>query len=76
MPRHDRHRRRLLSALTLIPFAGLLRASAAAAQSVSPPIAQPVEPTKAGFLARARALRDRPSARATSPTERWSCATA
>jgi len=58
MPRHDRDRRRLLSALTLVPFAGLLRASPAAAQSVLPPIAQPAEPTKAGFLARARALRD------------------
>jgi pyrimidine deaminase RibD-like protein len=51
-------RRNLLSALTLIPFAGALHISRAAAQAVSPPLAQPAQPTKAAFLARAYALRD------------------
>ena len=55
--RHDRYRRDLLSALTLAPLAGLWR-SPAAAQSAPPPLVQPAEPTKAAFLARARALRD------------------
>ena len=58
MPRHDRVRRRLLSTLALVPFAGLLRASPAGAESVSPPLVQPAEPGKAAFLARARELRD------------------
>lgn len=62
MHQYRRGRRHLLSALTLAPFAGLFwRASPAAAQSGAgsrplPP--QPAEPTKAAFLARARALRD------------------
>ena len=57
---HDRDRRRLLSSLTLAPFAGVWLAPPAAAQSGtgSPPLRQPAEPTKAAFLARARALRD------------------
>ena len=57
---YDRNRRRLLSALTLAPFAGVWRAPPAAAQSGAglPPIPQPAERTKAAFLARARALRD------------------
>ena len=52
-------RRLLLSAL-LVPFDGLVRAAPAIAQSGAtlPPIVQPSEKTKAGFLARARALRD------------------
>ena len=56
MPTHDRSRRRLLSVLPLLPFAATL-ASPAAAQT-PPPIQQPTERTKAGYLARARALRD------------------
>jgi tRNA(Arg) A34 adenosine deaminase TadA len=57
---HDRDRRLLLSVLALAPFAGMLRPAPAAAQSGTsfPPIVQPAEKTKAGFLARARALRD------------------
>jgi hypothetical protein len=60
MTRHDCDRRLLLTALTLAPFAGGLRPTAAAAQggTALPPIVQPEQPTKAGFLARARALRD------------------
>ena len=52
-------RRLFLSAL-LVPVAGLSRATPAAAQSQTarPAIVQPREKTKAGFLARARALRD------------------
>ena len=49
----DRNRRLLLSGLALAPLA--LSGSRAAAQSS---IVQPAEKTKAGFLARARALRD------------------
>jgi tRNA(Arg) A34 adenosine deaminase TadA len=58
--RHDRNRRHLLSALTLAPFAGVWSASPAAAQpgAALPPLQQPAEPSKAAFLARARALRD------------------
>ena len=55
MAHHDRNRRLLMSALALAPFAGMVRGAPAAAQS---PIVQPAEKTKAGFLARARALRD------------------
>jgi tRNA(Arg) A34 adenosine deaminase TadA len=60
MLRYDRDRRRLLSALTLAPVAALWGARSATAQPgpPSPPIPQPAEPTKAAFLARARALRD------------------
>jgi tRNA(Arg) A34 adenosine deaminase TadA len=54
----DQNRRHLLSALTLVPFAGLWRVSPAAAQSSLPPLTQPAERTKASFLARARELRD------------------
>jgi tRNA(Arg) A34 adenosine deaminase TadA len=55
---HDR--RFLFSLLTLAPFAAMLRAAPAAAQSPTAlsPIVQPAEKTKAGFIARARALRD------------------
>jgi hypothetical protein len=60
MAQHDRDRRLLLSALTLAPFAGILRPAPAAAQSgmALPAIEQPAEKTKPAFLARARALRD------------------
>jgi guanine deaminase len=53
-------RRLLLSTLTFAPLLGLLRASPATAQARKdfPPIVQPTERTKAGFLARARALRE------------------
>jgi hypothetical protein len=53
-------RRFLVSALLLAPFASLARSRAANAQAApaSSPIVQPNEKTKAGFLARARALRD------------------
>ena len=56
----DENRRRLLSTLTLSSIAALLAASVARGQSGPPtrPIEQSVEKTKAGFLARARALRD------------------
>ena len=59
MSQHRATRRLVLSALTLAPF-GLTRASPAAAQPgpTLPPIAQPAEPTRAAFFARARALRD------------------
>jgi len=56
MLRYDRNRRRLLSTLPLA-FAASLGAPPAAAQT-PPPIQQPTERTKAGYLARARALRD------------------
>jgi tRNA(Arg) A34 adenosine deaminase TadA len=60
MARHDQDRRRLLSALALVPLAEVLRPGSAAAQSgpALPPIAQPAERSKAAFLAHARALRD------------------
>ena len=54
--RHDEDRRRLLSALSLAPFACV--AGAAAAQPAMPPLAQLPEPTRAAFFARARELRD------------------
>ncbi len=52
-------RRLLLSAL-LVPFDSLVRAAPAIAQwgTTLRPIIQPSEKTKAGYLARARALRD------------------
>ena len=50
------HRRHVLSALSLAPLAGIARPSPAAAQSS--PLVQPDQPTKEGFFARARALRD------------------
>jgi tRNA(Arg) A34 adenosine deaminase TadA len=56
---HHRDRRHLLLALTLAPLAGVGCASPAAAQpGAAQPLQQPAEPTKAAFLARARALRD------------------
>ena len=60
MHRHHRDRRRILSVMTLAAVAGLWRASPATAQAGGglPPLRQPPEPTKAAFLARARALRD------------------
>jgi Cytidine and deoxycytidylate deaminase zinc-binding region len=53
-------RRLLLCAFIVGPFGEIVRAVPAAAQPGSPlpPIVQPAEKTKAGFLARARALRD------------------
>ena len=52
--------RRLLISALLVPFASLSRGAPAIAQSktVPPDIVQPREKTKAGFLERARALRD------------------
>src|SRR5215510_4793313 len=52
-------RRTLLAAMLIAPFSGV-RASSVRAQgsTVFPPLVQPQEKTKAGFLARARALRD------------------
>ena len=60
MSHYHRDRRHLLSALTLAAVAGCWRASPATAQSGAglQPLAQPPAPTKAAFLARARALRD------------------
>jgi hypothetical protein len=60
MARHACDRRLLLSALTVAPLAALLRPSAATGQARKdlPPLVQPGERTKAGFLARARALRE------------------
>jgi len=57
---HRPDRRRLLRLLVLgSPAAAALRASPAAAQAEGRrPIMQPAEPTKAGFIARARALRE------------------
>ena len=53
---HDQRRREeLVGALAAAPLAVLLRASPVVAQAA---IVQPAEKTKAGFLARARALRD------------------
>jgi tRNA(Arg) A34 adenosine deaminase TadA len=56
----DTDRRLLVSTLIIVPFGASMRAMPAFAQTstASPPIMQPVEKTKAGFLARARALRD------------------
>jgi tRNA(Arg) A34 adenosine deaminase TadA len=53
-------RRLLVSALGLAPLHGLLRTSPATAQPRKdfPPIVQATERTKAGFLGRARALRE------------------
>jgi tRNA(Arg) A34 adenosine deaminase TadA len=54
------HRRLLVSGLIVAPFALISRAAPATAQSAPafPPIVQAREKTKAGFLERARALRD------------------
>jgi tRNA(Arg) A34 adenosine deaminase TadA len=59
MMQHARNRRHMLTALTFAPFGCVLATSRAAAQpGGSQPLTQPAEPTKAAFLARARALRD------------------
>ena len=59
---HDRNRRLLLSTLAAVPAAGLFRTAPAAAQTAKQPpdrpLAQPAEPTRAGFFARARARRE------------------
>jgi tRNA(Arg) A34 adenosine deaminase TadA len=54
------HRRLLVSGLIVAPFAVIARAAPATAQTAPafPPIVQAREKTKAGFLERARALRD------------------
>ena len=52
---HHHDRRLILSALVLAPILGMMRGTPSAAQSL---IVQPPERTKAGFLARAKALRD------------------
>jgi pyrimidine deaminase RibD-like protein len=52
------HRRRVLTALGLAPLVGMTRTAPAVAQPNLPPLAQPAEPTRAAFFARARALRD------------------
>ena len=54
------HRRFLVSGLIVAPFAVIARAAPATAQTAPafPPIVQAREKTKAGFLERARALRD------------------
>jgi len=53
-------RRNLITALLVAPCAGIVRPTSVGAQTsiALPPILQPQERTKAGFLARARALRD------------------
>ena len=78
MTRRDCDRRLLLSALTVAPLAALLRPAAAMGQARKdlPPLMQPSERTKAAFLARARALRSKPSGRATRDMAPSSCATA
>jgi tRNA(Arg) A34 adenosine deaminase TadA len=62
MNEYDPNRRLLLSALAIAPAAGFICASPAAAQSARQPtdrpLAQPAEPTRAAFFARARALRE------------------
>jgi tRNA(Arg) A34 adenosine deaminase TadA len=54
------NRRLLLSALAMPAACGMVRLAPAIAQTGTalPPLTQPAEKTKAGFLARARALRD------------------
>lgn len=60
MASHLANRRTVLSALLVLPSAEIVQAPAVQAQTsrTLPPLAQPQEPTKAGFLARARALRE------------------
>jgi len=60
MASHTANRRTVLSALLALPAAEIVEAPAVQAQTsrTFPPLAQPQERTKAGFLARARALRD------------------
>jgi pyrimidine deaminase RibD-like protein len=57
---YHRDRRYLVSALALAALSSFWRATPATAQSAAgaQPLWQPPEPTKAAFLARARALRD------------------
>jgi tRNA(Arg) A34 adenosine deaminase TadA len=57
MDRQHWERRALLSLAALAPVSALLRSNPAATQA-APPIVQATERTKAGFLARARSLRD------------------
>jgi tRNA(Arg) A34 adenosine deaminase TadA len=52
---HHHDRRLIMSALVLAPLLGMTRGTPSAAQSS---IVQPPERSKAGFLARAKALRD------------------
>lgn len=59
MMKTDLGRRLVLTGLSLSPIAGLVRSAPAAAQSSAMvPIVQAAEKNKAGYLARARALRD------------------
>ncbi len=60
MASHRSNRRTFLSALLVVPITEIVQARSGNAQTSSthPPIVQPQEKTKAGFLARARALRD------------------
>jgi tRNA(Arg) A34 adenosine deaminase TadA len=60
MASHTSNRRTFLSALLVVPTAEIVQARSVNAQTSTtlPPIVQPQEKTKAGFLARARALRD------------------
>src|SRR5262245_53150893 len=60
MASHCSNRRTILSALLVAPAAGMMHASTASAQqpTTQRSIVQPKEKTKAGFLARAGALRD------------------
>ena len=70
-------RRVLLAALIVAPFGEIVRAEPAAAQTAAPlpPIVQPTERTKAGFLARVPFV-TRPSRRGIKPMARWSSVTA
>ena len=60
MNAHQHDRRRLVALLALGSLSAAVGAPRAAAQSGTalPPLVQPDEKTKAGFIARARALRD------------------
>jgi tRNA(Arg) A34 adenosine deaminase TadA len=58
MASHCWDRRTILSTLLVAPVASMMRSPRASAQQTLPPIVQPEERTKAGFLARAKALRD------------------
>jgi len=60
MTSHTSNRRTVLSALLVVPAAEIVHAPSVKAQASTglAPIVQPQEKTKAGFLARARALRD------------------
>ena len=74
MTRPHPGRRILLSTFLLAPVA-LLARSRAIAQTApgASPIVQPSEKTKAGFLARARALRDQAVREGDQGMGRWSC---